>query len=265
MRKTLCTLMAIIMSLTLSVGCFADDEYANHISSIELGSEGSSSSVWALFEEKYFGNHNERIGHAGMNERNVFRLIRTGHLGNGNYSYNLDLEGTGIGYITNQHTCPNFKIGSNYMTDVGCEIAAVYNALKMRGWSASCSSIINQFEQNRYLMSLITTGDMGSDPFAIAEYFGNNYQPYTEYDSYSSMMSAVNSARGTHDVFIISHWNTSEIEDGVHTYVLYTRDNDNLIHSLNRLSGSDSVSTFSQLTNSDNFIVGYRVHQVRTR
>ena len=31
-----------------------------------------------------------------------------------------------MGYIYGQATCPNFAIGTEYMADVGCEIAATY-------------------------------------------------------------------------------------------------------------------------------------------
>ena len=42
------------------------------------------------------------------------------------YTYNSRLEGSSMGYIYGQATCPNFAIGTEYMADVGCEIAATY-------------------------------------------------------------------------------------------------------------------------------------------
>lgn len=184
------------------------------------------------------------------------------------YVTNTQLEGNSMGYIINQNTCPNFLIGDRRMANVGCEIAATYNALKMRGRSTSCSSIIRQFEKNKYLMGILAVGNLGSDPYAIGEYFADNSINYTRYTDYSTMQTAVNNSRGSRNVFIVSFWNTDQFTGGLHTVAFYTSTTDSKVHVYNLYTNSTSVAnkdSFSSFVASNRFIVGYNIPQLRTR
>lgn len=109
-----------------------------------------------------------------------------------------------MGYIYGQATCPNFAIGTEYMADVGCEIAATYNALKLRGRIIPCSSIIRSFEKDGYLMKNKSVGDWGSDPYAIGDYLDDNSINYTKYTTYELMKVLVDrSAGSSYDVYIV--------------------------------------------------------------
>lgn len=213
---------------------------------------------WALFAEVY---GRERAGHVGINEQTTFYLLRTYFWDeyNINYNYNLGLEEDGIGYIENQRTCPNFKIGYHNMSDVGCEIAAVYNSLKLIGEETLCSNIIREFESESYLMSFLgSAGNMGSDPFAIAEYFDDHSISYDQYDDFDTMKDDIDDTKNENQVYIVSYWNSSQIEDGVHTIALYTTSSSNDIYLLNKASGT-TADSLSDVTNDSNFIVGYAV------
>ena len=190
-----------------------------------------------------------------------FNGLRTTYSGyESHYTTNLALEGSSMGYIYGQGKCPGFYIGNSRMSSVGCEIAAVYNAIKLRGLSISCSSIIRAFEKSGYLM---TAGYLGSDPYAIGEYFSENTAySLTEYTDYSSMNNLVSNNISSFNVYIVSFWNSSSLTDGLHTVCFYTQDGGNTLNVYNFSNNSTGVvsrSSFSSYVDSDRFIVGYYV------
>ena len=93
------------------------------------------------------------------------------------------------------------------MADVGCEIAATYNALKLRGRIIPCSSIIRSFEKDGYLLKYKTVGDWGSDPYAIGDYLDDNSINYTHnitaMERWSWRLIAVS---GAHMMYILFHF-----------------------------------------------------------
>ena len=215
---------------------------------------------WSDLAE-YYGDDNTR----GLPTAPVwFRILRTGYAQyETHYTYNYGLEGNSMSYIMGQANCPQFNIGNSTMANVGCEIAATFNALKLRGWRVPCSSIIRCFEKKGYLMA---NGYLGSDPYAIGDYFSYNSMGYTKYTSYSSMKELVNSNRGSFNVFIVSFWNSSSIFDGLHTVAFYTSSADNNIRIYNFYNNSTTLTqktSFESFVDSDKFIVGYQVARVR--
>lgn len=198
-----------------------------------------------------------------------FRMFRGSYSGyESHYTSNSSLEGSSMGYIINQNTCPNFAIGNKRMAGVGCEIAATYNALKARGRIISCSSIIRSFERDGYLMSGLTSADLGSDPYAIGEYLSDNSVNYTQYTDYDIMKTAVGNSVGSSDVYIVSFWNGDSITDGLHTVAFYTSNSDSKVHVYNLYSNSTSVETkssFASFVSSNRFIVGYNIPRLRAR
>lgn len=192
-----------------------------------------------------------------------FRLLRRRYRKfSSHYASNLSLEGPSMGYIINQSTCPNFSIGRKKMSGVGCEIAATYNALKLCGCMVTCSGIIRDFERDRYLMGALRVGDFGSDPYAIGNYLDDNAIHYTQFVSFRTMESVVDSGRGTSQVYIVSFWNRDSMIGGLHTVAFCTTDSDQLIHVYNLYANSTGIHTkgeFSSFIGQNRFIVGYHI------
>ena len=174
-------------------------------------------------------------------------------------AYNRALEATPLQYILGQQTCPDYRVGTQRMAHVGCEIAAVYNALRLCGRGMPCGEVIRAFEENGYLMGVFTVGDLGSDPYAIGEFLHGTGIPYTRYPDFEAMGAAVDDSRGRGGVFILSFWNSRRIRGGLHTVAFYTCREDRLLHVLN-LHGNDTdilpVNGFSTLTDRERFITG---------
>lgn len=186
------------------------------------------------------------------------RTIYTGY--ESHYKTNSELE-NGMGYIYNQKTCPQFSIGAAKMADVGCEIAAVYNAIKCRGTVVSCSDIIKVFERDGYLM---TQGYLGSDPYAIGDYFDKNIAykttEYTDYDTFNDYVMDNISNPSSANVYIVSFWNSNSIFDGLHTVCIYSCLGSLYVYNLYSNSTAPSVkSSLSEFVDSETFIVGYFV------
>lgn len=192
-----------------------------------------------------------------------FRLLRFRYRRTEKHdAYNRALETPAMGYILGQAECPPFRVGTQRMARVGCEIAAVYNALRLCGKSVPCAALIREFEESGYLMGALTVGDLGSDPYAIGEYFTGAGVSYARYADYSAMSAAVDSSRGHGGVFILSFWNRRCIRGGLHTVAFYTGKGDRLLHVFN-FHGTDSgvrtADRFAALTEAKRFITGYRL------
>ncbi len=179
------------------------------------------------------------------------------------YTENREIEKTLSGYIADQTTCPQFLIGERVMADVGCEIAAMYNAFKMRGYINPCASIIRSVEKSGYLMGRLQPGDMGTDPYAIGEYMTDNSIDYTRFTDYTSMQSAVDAGRGTSEIYIVSYWLRDDISGGLHTVALYTSPSDQKIHAYNVEGALVEKDDFASLVASSRFIVGYSISRIR--
>lgn len=261
MKKTLCFVLSIVMSLSLTVTAFA----------AEPESDTPNPAAFTENDGDYIGETQEGSERIVLRGEAWFKACRATYSGyESHYTYNSRLEGSSMGYIYGQATCPNFAIGTEYMADVGCEIAATYNALKLRGRIIPCSSIIRSFEKDGYLMKNKSVGDWGSDPYAIGDYLNDNSIGYTQYTTHGLMKIAVDrSAGSTTDVYIVSYWvNGTNMLGGLHTVAFYTSASDNVLHVFNLSGKSSSVETadsFSKLTNQGSFIVGYSIPRLRTR
>lgn len=261
MKKLFCAVTAIIM--IFSVCC--TPVLATNINDVNVNDWTGFKDEWANYQYSSDSNTDRFL----VYDEFWFRDRRLTYYNyESHYTTNLQLEGSSMGYIINQTTCPNFLIGNRQMANVGCEIAATYNALKMRGRRIPCASIIRHFEKNGYLMGVLDAGGLGSDPYAIGEYFADNYINYTRYTDYSTMQTAVNNSRGSQNVYIVSFWNTDQITGGLHTVALYTTTSDSKIHVYNLTPSSTSVAikdNFSSFVASSRFIVGYNIPRLRTQ
>lgn len=194
----------------------------------------------------------------------AFRILRTVYSNYAShYTINSARETALNGaLITDQGNCPEFLIGEAQMADVGCEVAAVYNALKLRGkssWYRSVSEIIRTFEQSGYIMN---NGNYGTDPYAIGEYFDAQSIQNLKYTSYSDFKSRVTTAmRTSNQVYIVSFWNSeTTIMDGLHTIAFYASKDLGTIFVYNNgnQTSVSSVEAIEDLTDVS-FIVGYCV------
>ena len=177
-------------------------------------------------------------------------------------AYNRALEVLPMGYVLGQQTCPDFRVGAAHMNRVGCEIAAVYNALRLCGQELPCAEIIRVFEEEGYLMGALTVGDLGADPYAIGEFFTGAGVAYTRYADFDTMCTAADGSRGCGGVFIASFWNRRRIWGGLHTVAFCSCRTDRLLHVFN-FHGNDPgilmAEHFSALTDKKRFITGYKV------
>ena len=259
MKKTLCFVLSIVMLLSLTVIAFA----------AEPESDTLDPATFTENDGDYIGETQEGSERIVVRGEAWFKACRATYSGyESHYTYNSRLEGSSMGYIYGQATCPNFAIGTEYMADVGCEIAATYNALKLRGRIIPCSSIIRSFEKDGYLMKNKSVGDWGSDPYAIGDYLDDNSINYTQYNSYGTMELALNRSVGSaYDVYIISFWNNiNDMNEGLHTVALYTSTSDSALYVYNNSSNSksvQSVSNYGAIIGHGAFIVGYRIPRLR--
>lgn len=174
-------------------------------------------------------------------------------------AYNRALEPPAMGFIFGQRICPQFQVGRARMAGVGCEIAAVYNALLLCGRGRPCAELIRIFEKKRFL---VAAGVFGSDPYAIGSFLESTDIPFDRYADYDAMQETADSSRGREGVFIVSFWNRRRIWGGLHTIAFFTKRSDRDLHVLNfygRDEGVRSVRCFSDLTDAKRFITGYRL------
>lgn len=172
-----------------------------------------------------------------------------------NYSGNSKLE-RNIELIYGQASCPNFAVGNSNAETAGCEIIAVYNALRLCGFEATCSGVIRDFEKNGYLMA---AGHFGSNPYLIKDYFENKRKhPITQYADFSSMTKDVTDNIYDKRVYIASFWNSNVISDGFHTVAFYTDKGSIYILNLGindiKLTMKSRMEAFVK---EERFIVGY--------
>ena len=191
-----------------------------------------------------------------------FRLLRFPCRGAAERAeHNRALEAPDMGFILGQQTCPDFRVGTQRMARVGCEIAAAYNALRLCGRTMRCTEIIRIFEERGFLMGALTVGDLGADPYAIGEFLGEMDIPYVRCD-FEAMRRAADGSRGQAGVFIVSFWNRRGIGGGLHTAAFFTCEDDRQLHVLN-FHGTDTgiraAEQFSDLTDGGRFITGYRL------
>lgn len=193
-----------------------------------------------------------------------------------NYTYNQQLERAGNGvnlgnYITDQseksrsgYKSANYSFGFTTFEDVGCEVAAAYNAMIAMDAEELLSETIYKFEKWAIEIS-VGWGKLGSNPRQIYKYLDRRGFSYEKYTSFSSFESAVNNAPdGAH--IIMSRWN-KPIYKGLHTFYvekiwnarksLYEYNSYNWDYDDDFVPAT-SISTFND---GSGFIVGYIVYE----
>ncbi|WP_305133676.1 hypothetical protein, partial [uncultured Clostridium sp.] len=197
------------------------------------------------------------------------------------FNYNNAIESSfDFEYIESQHQSPvsGMKYGYKYtMEHNGCELIAIYNALKLKGKYQALSEIALEVEINDGMamdLNLLRThpncpnipdifsdmgitllsGYLGSNPFYIRQYLNAHKFKHEQTDSLNELESWVKPGR----VFIISYWNDkNDIGRGLHTIATWV-DSNGTIRAYNK-SGSDNFSKFEEVIDDKNgsFIIGY--------
>lgn len=254
-KRLLSLLLALTMCLSLSVPAWAvEDGMANQGSDFGSSNLNQSNGKMLLPERTV----------RGITDRAYLDFLRQTYSGYAaNYTHNTSLTQPS-GYIMGQESYSNFRLGAASFGNVGCEVAATYNALKAIGRLPSLPSIIRTFETSGYIL---VNGYGGADPFAIEEYFdsaGVNYIQYAENTSYLSFKNKVSSNDSNVWAYIVSFW-TNGIKTSLHT-VMFTVDSNGRLHTYNRYNDDTVSQTYNSLDNFDvdftnRFIVGYAVYR----
>ena len=170
-----------------------------------------------------------------------------------NYIYNSNTSrDIKSGYINGQGKgkVSKLRFGAFKMSYNGCEVIAVYNALRMKGKGIPISQIALEMEVNG---SSLLYGIFGANPYFIGNYFGHHNIKYTRYTSESKMKNSIKNG-----IYIISFWNNQKITGGIHTVAfnykngLYTVYNDS-----DNNTKSKSYRSLTAIYSGGRFIVGY--------
>ncbi len=175
----------------------------------------------------------------------IYMLASEQDFKNLEYNSAIDVQNT---LIHDQDMAPysNFKLGKQYMSDNGCEVIAVNNAMYLSGYETSLAGLAFLFE---------TSGTVIGDNL-IGGYFGSN--PYSlpkVFDILDLSFDVVSfnqlSANG---VYIMSYWNSTEFDSMIHTIALQKTDNGYKLYNC-------SVTDLSNLKQfEEGFITGYRIY-----
>ena len=144
------------------------------------------------------------------------------------------------------------KLGAASMSDVGCEVIAVYNAKILLGdENVSLADMIQTFEDQKAItMATILKGKFGSNPFALNRVFHAEGLKSTKIHGFKEMTN-------TPGVYVVSFWNDSSFDSQVHTVAVKVINETNKI-VYNHYSNDNNVWSYE--TYSEHlFITGYRV------
>lgn len=252
-KRLLSSLLALVMCLSLSVSAWAFEE-----SKINQGNDFESSKMSQSYGKVVLSERTSR----DISDKLYLATFRGAYsYYAANYTHNTSLTQPN-GYIMGQNSYSSFRLGAASFKNVGCEVAATYNALRAIGRQPTLPSIIRTFEKYGYIL---VEGLAGSDPFAIANYFdsaGVNYVQYAEKASYSSFKNKVASNDSNVLAYIVSFW-TNDTKTALHT-VMFTVDSSGHLHTYNRYDSDTTSQTINSLDNfgvnfTSKFIVGYAV------
>ena len=157
------------------------------------------------------------------------------------------------GPIWGQQACGDLPLGRCTMAKNGCEIIAVYNALRFLGRKVPLEVLIRRYQQEGWIMAW---GHLGSDPYAAGDYLiadGVPHRTFTDFDGF---------ARGLEEgkVFILSFWVNDRLFSGVHGVTLYRSENALWVSNLyNNQQSPRKIDSLRDITTPKGFIVGYEV------
>lgn len=176
-----------------------------------------------------------------------------------NLRKNLKLEkdgdsGYSLGkYIYRQDTLEKMKFGNVNMKFAGCELIAVYNAIKdVNGSATKLSKIIYSAEMLGYT---VASGLFGTNPYRVGKLL-------TQFGlKYSVVRRPQKLERKRGNRYIISNWNTNSLFGKLHTYMMKVMPGKK-INSYNEYD-LDKVNEhpegFKKMLEGKPFIIGYKV------
>ena len=108
------------------------------------------------------------------------------------------------GLIEDQKRLKEMRLGLSDMAYAGCEVIAVYNALKLLGQEYKLSELISRTEKSGALMR---KGKWGTNPFSLERLCPDEGFSFQRIKNIPSEPG----------IYIISFWNSPRLSDGVHT------------------------------------------------
>lgn len=157
------------------------------------------------------------------------------------------------------HGCGHYRFGFTSFSDVGCEVASVYNLLIALGQSPSLAEVIYNFEKWSIEFS-VAWGAFGSNPKEIHRYLREEGIGYRKVIFWSNFENLVEAAPvGTH--IIMSRWNDGLFE-GLHTFYV-TKESATLYYGYNFYSNATDCTiktSIDQFNDGLFFIVGYLIY-----
>lgn len=166
-----------------------------------------------------------------------------------NFSRNKGLDGGRYtsGLIYSQEPFGEMKLGGQRLSECGCEIISVYNAMKIVGKDVSLPSLIYDFERSKCMM---WWGYLGLSPTRLGEILYAEKIPFFKTYDINELEENAKSAR----CIIISCWNT-HVWRGLHTFTV--RYEDGRLHAYNGYNGLEYGKHVSELSKNNKMIVGY--------
>ena len=126
----------------------------------------------------------------------------------------VDLSSYKNGYINDQNTgaVSKLKFGTTTMDNNGCEIIAVYNAMKTLGNQKDIRDIAYYFENNGQMLK----GEFGTNPYANKRYFEKEGYKVKVIEGEKITEEELPKA----DAYIVSFWNSDDVMDMLHTVAM---------------------------------------------
>lgn len=154
----------------------------------------------------------------------------------------------------------DIKFRNYTLKDVGCEIVATYNIMKLLRIRVNLADLILEFEMNN-MYKIISTGVWGVEPKHLYKYFKAHNIKYNKYTDKEKFINNRKSRYG-----IIAFWNNNGriwFSQGIHTIAYWYNEKEKLYYFANfynrdTLPRKMTDKEFKDFIKSKNhFIVGY--------
>lgn len=156
------------------------------------------------------------------------------------------------GPVWGQQAC-GLSLGRCTMAKNGCEIIALYNALRFSGRERPLEDLISRYERRGWIMAW---GHLGSDPYAAGEYLAGEGIPHRTFSDFDSFARGLNEGK----VFILSFWLKDGLFSGAHGVTLYRSESGLWACNLyNNQQSPRKIESLWDVTTPKRFIVGYEV------
>ena len=165
----------------------------------------------------------------------------------------LEKANSGASLIFGQGLSPyrELKYGKFSFSFNGGEIAAVYNALLLLGYTPDLRDLIEEFELNKMA---VLSGFAGTDPRRLWEFFEGNGI------SYEKITSADNNSTKEGDILVLSYYFNSLIKPlrGIHTVCATVNDGKFTVYNLSDDDTEPAIyESFSVFLKNHSLICGY--------